>query len=237
MCCFIQKRANHYCPKTKTKVGSTSDNQTKCFKGIKLYPYAGDQHVDQYLAQFKLVTDLSGWPKEWGGRLTASLEGKVRRILTLEPLPSRPSFQQASRLLRASFASELFPEVYRQEPENKRRGEKEKLTDLSHFITNVMAKAYPSLALEERKQLAVGYFIRALTDPQQLRVAESSPRDLTKALKLALSWKNASRWISSKRQSVRPRVRAVVEEDEGVAPQGQSLGWGSTKERERKKNS
>ena len=99
-----------------------------------------------------------------------------------------------------------------------------------------MAKAYPSLALEERKQLAVGYFIGAFTDPQQqLRVAESSPRDLTKALELALSWENANRWISSQRQSVRPRVRVVVEEDEGVSPQVQSLGRGSTIEREQKK--
>ena len=127
-------------PKAKTKVGSTSDSQTKCFIGIKLRPYAGDQHVDQYLAQFKLVANLSGWPEEqWGGRLAASLEGKARRILTLEPLPSRPSFELVSRLLRASFASETSPEVYGQELENRQRGEKEKLADLSHSITDVMA--------------------------------------------------------------------------------------------------
>ena len=90
--------------------------------------------------------------------------------------------------------------------------------------------------MEERKQLAAGYFIRALNDPQlQLRVAESSPRDLTKALESALSWENAHRWISSQRQSVRPRVRALVEEDEGAAPQVQSLERGSTTERDRKK--
>ena len=161
------------------------------------------------MAQFKLVADLSGWPDEqWGGRLAASLEGKARRILALEPLLSRPSFEQVSRLLRASFGSEASPEVYRQELENRRRGEKEKLTDLSHSITDVMDKAYPNLALEERKQLAVGYFIRALTNPQQqLRVAESSSRDLTKVLELALSWENAYRMISSRRQSARSRVR------------------------------
>ena len=87
-----------------------------------------------------------------------------------------------SRLLRASFTSEASPEVYWQELENRKKGEEEKLTDLSHSFTDVMAKAYSNLTLEEKKQLAVGNLIRALIDQQQqLRVAESLPRDLTKA--------------------------------------------------------
>ena len=42
------------------KVASASISQTMAFKGIKLRLYAEDQQVEQYLAQFKLVANLSG---------------------------------------------------------------------------------------------------------------------------------------------------------------------------------
>ena len=188
-------------------------------KDVKLRSYNGDGNVEQFLAQFHVTAALAEWPREdWGSRLATALDGRARQVLTVEPLTGKPEFEKLVALLRSRFGPESSPELWRQSLENRKRGEKETLAELSHNILEMASKAYPALELEIRKALAVAPFIRALQDEEQRRhVYAQAPRTMEEAVKAALAFENASKIEQRATVQNGRRVRAVTHDDEQLA--------------------
>ena len=196
----------------QSKSNKKSEDEKRSWRsGLKARPYSGDAHVDAYLIQFSATARSAGWPEEdWGARLVAALEGKARQILTVEPLPEPPPYERVASLLRARFASEASPELWRQYLENRRRGAKETVAELSQTILDATGKAYPSISLSDRRNLAVTFFTNALLDEGQRRhVRTHAPQTLEEAQRFALAFENASK-TEDRRVAPQPRrVRAV----------------------------
>ena len=203
-------------------------------KDVKLRSYNGDGNVEQFLAQFHVTAALAEWPREdWGSRLATALDGRARQVLTVEPLIGKPAFERLVALLRSRFGPESSPEHWRQSLENRRRGEKETLAELSHNILEMASKAYPTLELEIRKALAVAPFIRALQDEEQRRhVYAQAPRTMEEAIKAALAFENASKIEQRATAQNGRRIRAVTHDDDQLAnPNEFSRGRGRKQEK------
>ena len=187
---------------------------------IKAPTYSGDAYVDQFLKQFRTRARLAGWPKdEWGSRLLISLEGKARGILTTSDLPDEPTFKQLSALLKKRFGSEASPQVWRATLAQRRRGERESLTELAHSIMEAVVKAYPKRDDEARQDLATTYFINALLDEgQQQHINTHEVDTLEQATKLAVAYENARRTTFKRNAPFRPRVHLIEEENESEPP-------------------
>ena len=188
-------------------------------KDVKLRSYNGDGNVEQFSAQFHVTAALAEWPREdWGSRLATALDGRARQVLTVEPLTGKPAFERLVALLRSRFGPESSPELWRQSLENRKRGEKETLAELSHNILEMASKAYPALELEIRKALAVTPFIRALQDEEQRRhVYAQAPRTMEEAIKAALAYENASKIEQRATAQNGRRIRAVTHDDDQLA--------------------
>ena len=182
---------------------------------IKAPTYSGDAYVDQFLKQFRTRARLAGWPKdEWGSRLLISLEGKARGILTTSDLPDEPSFKQLSTLLKKRFGSEASSQVWRATLSQRKRGERESLTELAHSIMEAVVRAYPKRDDEARQDLATTCFINALLDEgQQQHINTHEVDTLEQATKLAVAYENARRTTQKRSAPFRPRVHTVEEEN------------------------
>ena len=188
-------------------------------KDVKLRSYNGDGNVGQFLAQFHGTAALAEWPREdWGSRLATALDGRARQVLTVELLTGKPAFEKLVALLRSRFGPESSPELWRQSLKNRKRGEKETLAELSHYILEMASKAYPALELEIRKALAVAPFIRALQNEEQRRhVYAQAPRTMEEAIKAALAFENASKIEQRATAQSGRRIRAVTHDDDQLA--------------------
>ena len=182
---------------------------------IEAPTYGGDAYVDEYLKQFRVRARLAGWPKsEWGSRLLISLEGKARGILTTSNLSDEPSFKELSTLLKKRFGGEASAQVWRATLTQRKRGERESLTELAHSIMEAVVKAYPKRDEDTRQDLATTYFINALLDEgQQQHIFTHEADTLEQAVKLALAYENARRSVHKHSAQFRPRVHVVQEEE------------------------
>ncbi len=198
-------------------------------RDFKILKYSGDSYVDTYLTQFQLTARAAGYPRsEWGYRLCAALEGKARGILTQDVLDGDLSYEVIAAMLRRRFASESSPELWQQQLEGRRRGQKETIAELQHGIRDAMLKAFPEVDIATRSRLASGYFINALGDSDQRRYVRTlAPKTLEEAARVALAYENAQR-IDEQRSATNStlragrQVRAVDEPHE--LPQGRGRG-------------
>ena len=195
----------------KLKVIQRSPNRRAT--DIKAPAYSGNAYVDQFLKQFRTKARLAGWPKdEWGSRLLISLEGKACGILTTSDLPDEPSFKQLSDLLRKRFGSEASSQVWRATLAQRKRGERESLTELVHSIMEAVIKAYLKRDDDARQYLATTYFINALLDEgQQQHIYTHEVDTLEQATKLAVAYENDRRTTQKRSTPFRPRVHVVEE--------------------------
>ena len=216
-------------PKDKYKTGRKEKMSQKESRrratDIKAPTYSGDAYVEQFLKQFRTRARLAGWPKdEWGSRLLISLEGKARGILTTSDLPDEPSFKQLSALLKKRFGGEASSQVWRATLSQRKRGERESLTELAHSIMEAVVKAYPKRDDEARQDLATTYFINALVDEgQQQHINTHEVDTLEQATKLAVAYENARRVSSKRAGPFRPRVHLIGEESDWEAPRVQQV--------------
>ena len=142
-----------------------------------------------------------------------SLEGKARGILTTSDLLDEPSFKQLSALLKKRFGSETSPQVWRAALAQRKRGERESLTELAHSIMEAVVKAYPKRDDEARQDLATTYFINALLDEgQQQHIYTHEVDTLEQATNLVVAYENARRTTQTRSTPFRPTVHAVEEE-------------------------
>ena len=79
---------------------------------MKLRSYNGGGNVEQFLAQFHETAALAEWPREdWGSRLATALDGRARKVLSVEPLTGKLVFEKLVTLLRSRFCPESSPEL------------------------------------------------------------------------------------------------------------------------------
>ena len=122
-------------------------------------------------------------------------------------------------LLKKRFGSEASSQVWRATLSQRKRGERESLTELAHSIMEAVAKAYPKRDDEARQDLATTYFINALLDEGQQQHINTHEVDiLEQANKLAVAYENARRTTFKRNAPFRPRVHLIEEENESEPP-------------------
>ena len=85
----------------------------------------------------------------------------------MEKLPTNPPFKLVAERLKEHFASSTSKELWLNELELLRRGEKETIPQLAHKVMDKLPKAFPRMTKEDRERLGIRYFTKALIDPQQ----------------------------------------------------------------------
>ena len=206
--------------KTQAPIESDSDEpcaSSKWRSSVKIRPYGGDSHVDQYLAQFRMAMELGKYPEsEWGVRLATALEGKARSVLTLDLMSGLPTFEQLSKQLKARFGPEAQASLWVSMLQSRRRGVKESINELKHAILDMAIKAYPSVPIETRKILAWTHFTDALTDEEQRKhVRCSCPKNIDDAAEHALAFESAQKTEERSKASTK-KIRAIGPDDEEV---------------------
>ena len=199
----------------------------KWSNSVKIRPYGGDSHVDQYLAQFRMAMELGKYPEsEWGVRLATALEGKARAVLTVDLMSETPTFEQLSKLLKARFEPEAQPSLWVSMLQSRRRGAKESINELKHAILDMAIKAYPSVPIETRKILAWTHFTDSLTDEEQRKhVRCSCPKNIDDAAEHALAFESAQKTEERSKASTK-KIRAIGPDDEEVMESSRSKNVG-----------
>ena len=200
---------------TQAPIENDSDKpcaSSKWRSRVKIRPYGGDSHVDQYLAQFCMAMELGKYPEsEWGVRLAIALEGKARSVLTLDLMSGLPTFEQLSKLLKARFGPEAQASLWVSMLQSRRRGVKESINELKQAIMDIAIKAYPGVPIE-----TCTHFTDALTDEQQRKhVRCSCPKNIDDAAEHALAFESAQKTEERSKASTK-KIRAIGPDDEEV---------------------
>ena len=206
--------------KTQAPIENDSDEpcaSSKWRSSVKIRPYGGDSHVDQYLSQFRMAMELGKYPEsEWGVRLATALEGKARSVLTLDLMSGLPTFEQLSKLLKARFGPQAQASLWVSMLQSRRRGVKESINELKHAILDRAIKAYPGVPIETRQILAWTHFTDALTDEEQRKhVRCSCPKNIDDAAEHALAFENAQKTEERSKASIK-KIRAIGPDDREV---------------------
>ena len=112
----------------------------------------------------------------------------------MEKLPTNPPFKLVAKRLKEHFASDASEELWLNELELLRCGEKEIIPQLVHKVMDKLPKAFLRMTKEDRERLGIRYFTKALIDPQQrLDIRKARPKTLSAAMELALTTENATK--------------------------------------------
>ena len=181
----------------------------------KLKPYAGGPGVEQYLAQFKMVARLNGWPEdEWGTILATFLDDKARRLLPRDPSAEPPEFSELSKQLVARFGHEGQPSYFAALLQSVSRRDGQSLHELRSAVEEMAERAYPGMEPAERRRVCLEPFINALTNEEQRKsVRLARPKDIDEAAEVAVVFENALKTEARKkgtRAKDMKEIRAVT---------------------------
>ena len=173
---------------------------------IKMKPqlYDGTGDLDEYLAQFDILTEINDWNfSKKALHLAASLSGAALSVLSELSSSERTDFNLLVRTLKDRFGSEYRAEVFRSRFQTKVKGRNESIAELAQSVRKLTRKAYPSASQQLLDTLSLDHFIDAISDADiRLRLMESRPSDLNAAESLAIR-------LESYREAERQRSRTV----------------------------
>ena len=98
--------------------------------------------------------------------LIAALKAKARSILMVEKLPMNPLFKLIAKRLKEHSNSDVSEELWLNELELLRQGEKETIPQLMHKVIYKLPKAFLHISNEDCEGLGIRYLTKALIDAQ-----------------------------------------------------------------------
>ena len=144
--------------------------------------------VDEYLAQFEILAEISGWNYTTKSLyLAGSLKGGARALLNELDMETRKDYDSLVMVLNKRYGSAEKSELFRAKLQSRVRGKDESLPELAQSIKKLTRQAYPNAPCSLTSVLTLEHFIDAIPDPEmRLRLRESSPKTVNEAEALAV---------------------------------------------------
>lgn len=157
---------------------------------IKMKPksFSGKEDLEDYLAQFEIISDLNNWDyKTRSLYLASSLTDEARGLLSELSLQDRKDYDKIVNVLTVRFGSVNRAEVFRSELQSRTKRKDETLPELAQSVKKLTRKAYPSASSNVVETLALDYFIDAIPFRDiRIRLREVCPKTLAEAEKIAV---------------------------------------------------
>lgn len=174
---------------------------------VKMKPqlFDGTGDLDEYLAQFDIVSEINGWDlTQKALYLASSLTGGALSLLNeLSPVQRR-DFIKVTEVLQNRYGSENRAEIFRSRLQTRVRGRNESIAELANAIRKLTRQAYPGAQSSLIDILSLDHFIDALTDSEiKLRLREARPTNLNAAETLAVRLESYRLADSQRTKSVR----------------------------------
>lgn len=145
--------------------------------------YDGSEDLEEYLAQFQIISDINGWDYETKSlHLVGSLNGSARSILSELNETERRDYNIIVRSLNTRYGSVERAEIFRARLQTRIRGRDETIPELVQAIRKLTRQAYPSAPADITDILGIDHFIDALPDfDMRLELRESHPKIISDA--------------------------------------------------------
>ena len=145
--------------------------------------FDGNEDLDEYLAQFQIVSELNRWDYATSSmHLASSLSGPARAILSELTHEERRDYDAIVRALNNRYGSTQRAEIFRARLQTRTRGKDETIPELAQAIRKLTRQAYPCATSDLHNILALDHFIDAIPDADmRLRLRESHPKNISEA--------------------------------------------------------
>lgn len=145
--------------------------------------FDGSEDLEEYLAQFQIISDINGWDyKTKSLHLAGSLKGSARSILSELNETERRDYNTIVRSLNTRYGSVERAEIFRARLQTRIRGKDETIPELAQAIRKLTRQAYPSAPADITDILGIDHFIDALPDfDMRLKLRESHPKTISDA--------------------------------------------------------
>ena len=180
---------------------------------MKPQTYDGTDDLDEYLAQFNILSEINGWSYNLKSLyLAGSLTGSARALLNDLDRYQQRDYQTLVEALNNRFGSINRAEIFRSKLQTRIKEKNESIPEVAQAIKKLTRKAYPGASNDLVDTLALDYFIDAIPDQEiRLRLREVGPRTTNEAEKIAVR-------LEAHRVADRQRgryVRSLESSDEG----------------------
>ena len=164
-------------------------------KEIPAPPYDGKVDPVAYFCHFDALSVRNGWDlEEQGLRLTSQLRGAAQTVLGSLPAERQLHYASVKDALLRRFTIAGRADVGRASLAGRVQRKGESLAELATDIERLTLQAYPSMAVESRRELEVDHFVGAIGDAElQLRVRWQKPSNLAEAEHMAVEGESAMR--------------------------------------------
>lgn len=155
---------------------------------LKPQTYDGSDELDEYLAQFNIISELNRWDYHTKSLfLASSIVGPARSLLCELDSEKRRDFDSIVSALQNRYVSVHKAEIFRSRLQSRVLGRNETITELAQSVKKLTRKAYPSASWEVVDLLALDYFVDALPDTDiRLRLREVGPKTISEAERIAV---------------------------------------------------
>ena len=166
-----------------TEQRSSHTNSAKGSNYRKAQIYTGSEDLEEYLAQFQIISELNNWDYATRSlQLAGSLSGSARAVLSELSQTERRDYDSITKALNTRFGSIERAEIFRARLQTRAKGKDETIPELALAIRKLTRQAYPCASDDLRKILALDHFIDALPDADmRLRLRESHPKNIGEA--------------------------------------------------------
>ena len=153
-------------------------------------PYDGVSSLtlEDWLTNFEICSRINGWTESQKcSFLAVKLRGAALHVFTDLPVEDRNQYFSVVQALRNRFDRSSQTELYKVQLRARVRKPGENLSELASAIRRLTNRAYPSVSIDVRDDLAKDQFLEALDSRHtRLQVRRQKPRSLDEALSLAI---------------------------------------------------
>lgn len=157
---------------------------------LKLKPqlFDGADDIDEYLAQYEVVSKVNRWNNNQKGLyLSSSLTGRARSLLIEIDSSRRDDYETLVNILQQRYGSANKSELFRSQLQIRVRERGESLSELAQAIKRLTRKAYPTAGKELVETLSLDHYLDAIPDQDiRLRIREVGPKDISHAEEIAV---------------------------------------------------
>lgn len=163
------------CPNPEPQIQSNHQTKPQCFEG--------SEDLDEYLAQFEILSELNRWDYHLKSlHLASSLKGNAPAILSELPNVERRDYNHLVKALTTRFGSQGRAEIYRAQIQIRIRNKDETISELAQSIKKLTRRANPDAPSSLTKILSLDHFIDVIPDSDmRLRIREAHPKDIDEA--------------------------------------------------------
>ena len=150
--------------------------------------YCGKSSFSDFVVQFELISQLSGWNLSiMALELASCLRGTAVSVLSELEFHERTHYPSLKQALANRFESGNLSQIYKAQLKSRVRKSEESIPELAQEISRLVRFAYSDLTSSLREGIAKDAFIEALSDRElKLVVFQRHPKSFQEAVQVAL---------------------------------------------------